>query len=392
MPLRPAAAPYRGALVEAYFDNLLPDSREIRRRVHARFRTASTAPFDLLTEIGRDCAGAVQLLPPDTNPEGIRRIQGERLTDDEVAEILRGVVAAPAPGQLDDDPFRISIAGAQEKTALLRHNGAWHRPHGATPTTHIFKLPLGRVGILRLDLTTSVENEWLCSRIVRAFGIPVASCEMAQFEDQRVLIVERFDRRPAPDRTWWMRLPQEDMCQATGTPPGMRYESDGGPGIARIMEILLGAREAQKDRRTFFKVQVLFWMLCAIDGHAKNFSVFIGPRGRYVLTPLYDVISAYPLMGAGANRLAPQKAKMAMAVQGKNRHYRWREIKRQHWLTTAAACGLARAEAERLIGGLVVQVPDVVKAIAAELPADFPSSVADPVLTGLRSAADLLAG
>jgi serine/threonine-protein kinase HipA len=334
----------------------------------------------------------MQLLPPDATPEGIRRIHGERLTDDEVAGILRGVVAAPAPGQLDDDPFRISIAGAQEKTALLRHNDAWHRPRGATPTTHIFKLPLGRVGNLQLDLTTSVENEWLCSRIVRAFGIPVASCEMAQFEDQRVLIVERFDRRLAPDRIWWMRLPQEDMCQATGTPPGTRYESDGGPGIARIMDILLGAREAQKDRRTFFKVQVLFWMLCAIDGHAKNFSVFIGPGGRYLLTPLYDVISAYPLMGTGANKLAPQKVRMAMAVHGKNRHYRWRDINRQHWLTTAAACGLARTEAERLIGGLVVQVPDVVKTIAAELPADFPSSVAEPIFAGLRSAAELLAG
>jgi serine/threonine-protein kinase HipA len=392
MPLRPAGVPYRDDIVEAFFDNLLPDSRDIRRRVQTRFGTASTAPFDLLAEIGRECVGALQLLPPDATPEDIHRINGERKTDAEVAAILRGVVATPALGQRNEDDFRISIAGAQEKTALLWHKGAWHRPRGTTPTTHIFKLPLGRMGNLQLDLTTSVENEWLCSRMVRAFGIPAAQCEMGQFEEQRVLIVERFDRRLSPNRRWWMRLPQEDLCQVTGTPPERRCESDGGPGIARIMEVLLGAREAQQDRLRFFKVQVLFWMLCAIDGHAKNFSVFIEPRGRYALTPLYDVISGYPLLGSGAKQLAPQKAKMAMAVSGNNRHYHWQKITRQHWLKTAGASGLASAEANRLIDELVHSVPVVVETISGELPTGFPAAVAGPVFEGLRSAASQLAG
>ena len=62
----------------------------------------------------------------------------------ETAE-LAGVTSPAAPGgELED--FRISIAGAQEKTAFLRHQGKWCRPIGSTPTTHIFKLPLGLVG------------------------------------------------------------------------------------------------------------------------------------------------------------------------------------------------------------------------------------------------------
>src|SRR3990172_13138637 len=122
MPLQPPDTPYRDARVEAFFDNLLPDSPEIRRRVQARFGTASTSAFDLLTEIGRDCVGAVQLLPSDAPPESIRRIEGEPLKDGAVANLLRATVSPPALGQRDDDSFRISLAGAQEKTALLWHN------------------------------------------------------------------------------------------------------------------------------------------------------------------------------------------------------------------------------------------------------------------------------
>lgn len=390
MPVRPSTAPYRGSAVESYFENLLPDSGEIRRRVQSRFGAVSTSAFDLLIEIGRDCAGAIQLLPPGQPAENIRQIDAIPLDEEEVAAALRSAMS-PAPlGQRDDDAFRISLAGAQEKTALLWHDEQWHRPSGATPTTHIFKLPLGRVGNMRADLSTSVENEWLCAQIVREFGLPVANCGIADFSDRRVLVVERFDRRLSLDRRWWMRLPQEDMCQATGTPPARRYESDGGPGIVAIGSVLLGSREAVRDRRRFFRAQVIFWMLCATDGHGKNFSVFIEPQGRFSLTPLYDVISAYPIMGHGRNRLAPEKARMAMAVAGKNRHYKWLEIQARHWVSTAAGIGL-KSTARQDILDLTQTAPHVVERVAAGLPNGFPESVSGPIFDGILQAARRLA-
>jgi serine/threonine-protein kinase HipA len=386
MPLQPPDVPYRGSLVEAFFDNLLPDSTDIRRRVQAQFGAASTSAFDLLAEIGRDCVGAVQLLPAGQAPDKVQRIRGEPLNEAGVAAAIRSVVSAVPLGQREEEPFRISLAGAQEKTALLWHEGQWHRPSGATPTTHIFKLPLGRVGNMQADLSTSVENEWLCSQIVREFGIPVADCEIADFEDQHILIVQRFDRKLARNGRCWLRLPQEDMCQATGTPPAQRYEFDGGPGIADICSLLLGSRQATRDRRNFFKAQVLFWMLCAIDGHGKNFSVSIEPLGRYSLTPLYDVLSAYPILGKGANQLASQKARMAMAVTGKNRHYEWSEIQPRHWLSTAAAVGLG-AIAREDMNHLASQASRVVEIVAGIVPPGFPARVADPIFEGLLNAA-----
>jgi len=389
MPLRPPSEPYRGSLVESFFDNLLPDSVEIRRRIQTRFGAASASAFDLLFEVGRDCVGAVQLLPPAQPPENVKQIDAEPLDDVGVADALRSATSSSPLGQRDDNAFRISIAGAQEKSAFLKHQDQWHRPSGATPTTHIFKLPLGRVGNMQADLSTSVENEWLCLQIVREFGLPAANCQIADFADQHVLIVERFDRRLASDKKWWIRLPQEDMCQATGTPPAMRYESDGGPGIAAISTLLLGSRKAVTDRRTFFKAQVIFWMLCATDGHAKNFSVFVEPYGRFSLTPIYDVISAYPILGGNKNQLAPQKASMAMAARGKNRHYKWSEIQPRHWVSTAADIGLDATAGEDILE-LASQAPCVVERVSAMLPPDFPDAVSGPIFEGiLRSAKGL---
>ena len=385
LPFTPGNQPYRGQVVADYFDNLLPDSEPIRRRIAARYRTGSTAPFSLLAALGRDCVGALQLLPPEEEPTDLTSIHGRELSDSEIAALLRGTTSAAPLGQHDPlEDLRLSIAGAQEKTALLRHRDRWLLPEGSTPTTHIFKLPLGLVGNMRADMRTSVENEWLCSQIVAAYGLPVARCEIARFDEQKVLIVERFDRRASSDATWIVRLPQEDMCQATGTSALHKYESDGGPGIEAIMEILAGSARAATDRRNFFATQLVFWLLAATDGHAKNFSIAHLPGSRYESTPLYDVLSAHPIIGSGAGRLAAQKVKLAMAVRGKNVHYLLNQIQRRHWVAEGQRVGFAAADVNTLIDELTARTETVIDTVSSQLPADFPLDVADAVFDGMR--------
>lgn len=390
LPFGTHSLPLRGAAVENYFDNLLPDSAEIRRRLAGRFRTASADPFDLLEAIGRDCVGAVQLLPPDTVPEDVQRIEGAPLTDAQVGAHLRGMLAPAAPGLATEDEFRISIAGAQEKSALLRHQGRWLLPHGATPTTHILKLPLGLVGNLRADFRTSVENEWLCLQLLRAFGLPVADAAIRDFDGQRVLCVERFDRQPHPSGRWIMRLPQEDFCQVHGLPPTRKYEADGGPGVPDIARILAGSERAQEDVATLLRAQILFWLLAATDGHAKNFSIRLLPRGRFQLTPLYDVMSIWPIVGDAPNQVPWQKAKLAMAVAGKNRHYLLKDIQRRHFDAMARRCGYG-GSAGPLVEEILARVPGAIEEVNAKLPAGFPQRVADAIFSGLRESAAKLA-
>jgi serine/threonine-protein kinase HipA len=395
LPFTPGNTPHRGERVRHYFDNLLPDSADIRTRLARRYQAKSPEAFDLLAQAGQDCIGALQILPEQASPAGTR-LQARPLNSAEVAEVLRHATAATAPGFMEDDDFRISIAGAQEKTALLQMDGQWCMPQGATPTTHILKLPLGLVGGMGLDLRESVENEWLCAQILKAYGLPVARCEPVQFEGMKALAVERFDRM------WWttpsgerqlVRLPQEDLCQATATTPDLKYETQGGPGIDRIMAVLDGSMTPEQDKRTFFLAQVLFWMLCAPDGHAKNFSLFIRPGGRYQLTPLYDVISAYPILGMGPNQISPFKVKLAMAVRGKNAHWKMNAIQRRHWVALGSRHGVVTADgrpAEALLDDLVVRTPEVITRIQGELPEGFPQALANSILDGLAQASKQL--
>ncbi|AOI59999.1 type II toxin-antitoxin system HipA family toxin [Burkholderia diffusa] len=385
LPFTPGNQPHQGAIVADYFDNLLPDSQPIRRRIAQRYRLGSTAPFELLASIGRDCVGALQLLPPDETPVGLESIDGTVLDEAAVADVLRNATAAPLPGHPEPDgELRLSIAGAQEKTALLRDGKRWLLPAGSTPTTHIFKLPLGRVGNMQADMRTSVENEWLCSKIVAAYGLPVAACDIGRFDDQKALIVERFDRRPSRDGTWILRLPQEDMCQATGTPSGAKYESDGGPGIATIMGILANSADAAQDRRNFFVTQLVFWVLAAIDGHAKNFSIAHLPRNTYRSTPLYDVLSAHPIIGTRRNQLPPRRARLAMAVCGKNRHYVIGDIQPRHWIAQGARVGLTEHDVRAAMADVAARTEPVIAAVASRIPADFPADVADAIFGGMR--------
>lgn len=129
---------YIGAPVMAVFDNLLPDVDEIRRRVAEKRGAQGIDAFSLLSVIGRDCVGALQFLPEGEEPAPLDQISGDVLSDEEAADLIANLARSPL-GLGEDEDFRISVAGAQEKTALLRQDGRWMRPHGTTPTTHILK-------------------------------------------------------------------------------------------------------------------------------------------------------------------------------------------------------------------------------------------------------------
>ena len=374
---------YVGAPVLAVFDNLLPDNEDIRRRVAEKRGALGTDAYSLLSAVGRDCVGALQFLPDGEAPDGKPTITGDTLSDDDVAAIIANLARAPL-GLDEDQDFRISVAGAQEKTALLRHEGQWIRPHGTTPTTHILKPQIGTLPI-GVDLSNSVENEHLCLRLLAAFGLDVAHTEMADFGARRVLVVERFDRRKISDGRL-IRLPQEECWQALGKPPTIKYQNEGGPGMADILELLKGSDEPAKDRAEFLKAQILFWLMAATDGHAKNYSVFLYPGGRYAMTPFYDVISVQPSLDAG--QLQTQKVKLAMCV-GTSRHYKVADIVPRHFVQTAASVGLGAAAVKALFEDIAERFESAWAEVIQALPPEFPEaliiSIRDGMATRLRA-------
>ena len=386
-----ASREVRGDAVANYFDNLLPDNDRIRERLSRRFRTSGSDAFSLLEAIGRDCVGAVQLLPENTEPVGWNRVDCEPLSERQIVDILRAVPADAGPGapRPDDDLCRISIAGAQEKTAFTRHKARWCRPHAATPTTHIFKLPLGLVGgSRRVDLSNSVQNEWVCAQIISQLGLPVAATTMARFGDESVLVVERFDRAWMDNGAWIARLPQEDFCQALGVSPRRKYEYDGGPGMAKCLQLLAGSAVPLQDSMAFQLTQLAFWLMAATDGHAKNYSIFLQPRDSYVMTPLYDILSVWPYFGDGPHQFNRRQAGLAMALRAKSAHYKLETIQARHWHQLAMKHG--GTTVWDAMQALVERVGPALIAVEAKLSRGFPGRTWDAISKGMRTQAKRL--
>jgi serine/threonine-protein kinase HipA len=108
---------YVGAPVIAVFENLLPDG-EIRRRLAERVRADGHDAYSLLTKVGSECVGALQLLPDGYEPGPVGAVEGRVIDDNEVARKIAHLASSPL-GIDDADDFRISLAGAHEKMALL---------------------------------------------------------------------------------------------------------------------------------------------------------------------------------------------------------------------------------------------------------------------------------
>jgi serine/threonine-protein kinase HipA len=377
LPLR--EDPFRGAPVQAVFENLLPDSEHLRRAVAEKVGARGTDAYSLLSQIGRDCVGALQFVPEGEEIESRdSALSGEILDECGIEDLLDNLVRSPL-GLDGRTEFRISIAGAQEKTALLRYRQRWMKPHGVTPTSHILKKQMGKLPN-GMDLSNSVENEFYCLKLLGAFGLPVNSAEIVKFGACPTLVVERFDRKwTSPNRV--IRLPQEDCCQALSVPPTQKYQNRGGPGMVNILDLLKGADSPWDDQRTFLKAQVLYWLIGATDGHAKNFSIFLGPRGRFRITPLYDVLSAQPSLDQ--HQISRKDMKLAMSA-GNSRHYRLDEIEGRHFLQTAKRARLP----ETLAIGVLKEVAELAgKALAiveGELPGDFPAGIHASISRGVR--------
>ena len=303
------------------------------------------------------------------------------VTDDEIAARIASLGTTPLGVHSDDDDFRISIAGVQEKTAFLRIDDQWQLPLGPTPTSHIFK-PAMKEGPAGADFSDTPWNEWLCLELCRALGLESANAEVLIFDDKPVIAIERFDRAWQDGVLY--RLPQEDICQALGVPPVRKYQSDGGPGIVDVLDFLNGAIAPYENRLAFMKAQIVFWLLAAIDGHAKNFSIFLSPGG-YRLTPLYDVMSAAPWP-----EFPDQKIKLAMALGNKN-YYRLKQIQLRHFYQTGQKAGLREQDMDSIFSGLVALMNDAIaEAAALAAAAGMPESTSEPILAGVGKRAGML--
>lgn len=337
--------------VEPYLWGLLPDNELILQRWAQRFRVSARSAIGLLTHVGNDCAGAVRFVHPSAEREMTREGEGEVVWLDEakVAARLRQLATDESAWRTAEDAGHFSLAGAQPKTALLRRRKRWGLPSGRIATTHILKPGIS-------DLQDSAQNEHFCLRLAGSLGLTTAHSWVERFEDQVVIVVERYDRLHA-DRGV-ERIHQEDACQALAVHPDRKYQNEGGPGPADIVD-LLRQRAPHEDANSFVDALIYNWLIAGTDAHAKNYSFLIGSGGKARLAPLYDVASALPY-----ESIDLRKAKLAMKIGGT---YRLREVGRPQWDKLALDIGsdadLVRARALAMAGA----APDEATSLLAKL-------------------------
>lgn len=354
MPLASPEHSHRS--VESFLWGLLPDNEAVIGRWARQFQVSPRNPFALIGAVGEDCAGAVQFVKPE-------RLEGfvsggedavDWLTEADVAERLRALREDQTAWRATRDNGQFSLAGAQPKTALLFDGDRWGVPSGRTPTTHILKPPTG-------DFDGHAENEHLCLNLARRLGLPAASSRVGRFGDEIAIVVQRYDRRRIGDR--FVRVHQEDFCQALSHPPQNKYQNEGGPGVKDCVALLTVASSAvPEDIDAFLDAVVFNWIIAGTDAHAKNYSVLIAGQGQVRLAPLYDVSSALPYP-----KLDYQKLKLAMKLGGE---YRLRDLGARH---VGRMAGEVRQNPDRWMArarSMADAIPEAVEAVASEMEAE----------------------
>lgn len=371
------------AEVAAVLDNLLPDLPEVRAAIASRVRATGTDPFSLLWELGRDCVGSLQFVPAsEVLPTETIPAHGQQLSHEEIGRILRSLATVPLGVHQGVSEFRISVAGAQEKTALLNIYGQWYRPAGRTPSSHILKPEIGKRG--DIDLSNSVENEHLCMRLLRALGLEAAHTEVQAFDGTTALVVRRFDREWQNEQL--IRLPQEDVCQALGVPSFRKYEAEGGPGMLAILDLLKLSDDPGEDRKRFLQAVYAYWLIGATDGHAKNFSLMLGAINSFRLAPLYDVVSLQPTVDA--KQVSQRDHRMATAI-GTNRHYRVTDIMPRHFLQTASQAGIHQSRTIAWLAEINDRLPSAIKQAQQETRGTVPDALFESITAGAMKRAAL---
>ncbi|MFD4438499.1 type II toxin-antitoxin system HipA family toxin [Nocardia sp. NPDC058519] len=331
---------YRESALAPWLEGLLPDRPETLRQWRRRFGIADdNSSFSLLRHVGEDVAGAAQFVRPD-RLDFIQERQGDlaELGSTQIAEMLRRARADLPTSATDDTSGKFSLAGAQAKIALHRTVDGWSDPVGAIPSTHIIKPPIPNM--LDQDLVEAVTL-----RTAADLGLRTATCTIEEFDDERAIVVARYDRIRRDDQ--WQRVHQEDMCQAMAIWPIHKYQSQGGPG-AEVIADLIRARShrPEEDNRRFAQALVFNWLICGTDAHARNYSLLLS--GESVrLAPLYDLNSHLAYSDGSGNDLS-----MSM-----NQQFRAEQITVTDWIRFAPAIHVEpdwlRDEIDRQSGGLM---------------------------------------
>jgi serine/threonine-protein kinase HipA len=350
LPVREEA--YADDACAPFFKGLLPEG-EFLKAISRTLHISAANSFQLLAEIGGECAGAISVGPVGGPVPGKTTKPPRWLSDEELELLLSDLPDRPLLTTIDEESgFRISLAGAQDKAGVLIQDQRIGIPQGNPPSTDIVKAPIPGVA-------GSVANEAFCMALATHTGVEVARTEPRLAGRHEYLLVHRYDRSPseAPDG----RLHQEDFCQALGLVPEVKYEDEGGPNTADCAALIYRhAAVPARDIIAFLDALLFNFLIGNNDAHSKNYSLLLDGPNSIRMAPLYDLLSTAAIEGT--------TSELSMKYGGEKRPS---YLRRRHLRRLADELKVKPALVERLARTMIERVGPAVEEARRSLPVEF---------------------
>ncbi|MEM8678631.1 MAG: type II toxin-antitoxin system HipA family toxin [Planctomycetota bacterium] len=277
MPLR--GDRYAPPVSHNFFANLLPEAN-VRARVCAKLKISADNDFELLRAIGGDCAGALSITS-GTPSSDADPAKATPISDEQLAAWSTGTVDAFSAVSGEGN-VRLSLAGAQDKLPIHVADGRFLLPEDRLASTHLLKFASPFFSHLP-------DNEALTTLLARNLGLNVVNVQLVPTAQARVLLIERYDR--VQQGAGWLRLHQEDFCQALGIGHLQKYEKEGGPSLKQCADLIRGYCSMPALDIDGLLQWSLFNLLAGnSDAHGKNISILYGTDGSIQLAPFYDLV------------------------------------------------------------------------------------------------------
>ena len=322
-----------------FFNGLLPESEHVRIAIGKKYGINPKNDFSMLSAIGYDCAGAVAFF--EEKPKNLKEyyeIKGNLLSEDELEKYIKELPTKPLA--LGSDK-RLSLAGAQDKTAVVVINDKIAIPDDNVPSTHILKPAIS-------GLKESIENEYICLKVAENLGIEIPNIKIGKANNTNYFLIKRYDREVIDGKI--KRIHQEDFCQASNIPSAYKYQSEGGVEFKRCIEILKMTTRPAVSIKQFVELMIFNYLIGNNDAHGKNFSILHYDNGEIVFAPAYDILCTcvYPELSS----------KMAMKIGG---YYESEKIYPRHFERMAKDIGISYTQVKKILINQCKILPDIVK-------------------------------
>ena len=338
LPLRKEV--YLNKECRGFFNGLLPEGENVRVAIGKKYGINPKNDFSILKAVGYDCAGALAFFEDEQkNLKEYHEIQGKILSDDELEKYILELPKKPLA--LGSD-MRLSLAGAQDKTAVIIIDGKIALPEKDVPTTHILKPAIA-------DFKETIENEYICLKSAEKLGIKVPKIQIGHANSTKYFLIERYDRKIENGKL--KRIHQEDFCQAYNIPSAYKYQAEGGVNFKQCFELLRKTSRPAVSIKQCIELITFNFLIGNNDAHGKNFSI-LHHDGLMEFAPAYDILSSgvYPELSK----------KMAMKIGG---YYEPDKILPRHFERFADDVGISYTQLKKIIINQCNILPDIVKEV-----------------------------